>query len=153
MEAYSEIKQKLVDHLLAILDDKIETVMCEIEMAKEARDNETKNSVGDKYETNRTMAQFELEKNSLLLNKTILLKNELLQIDVHKKCDKAEFGSFVQTSEGDYFISIGLGKTDIENKPVYCISLASPIGKMLNNKKTGDLLNFKGKAMTIINIF
>jgi transcription elongation GreA/GreB family factor len=94
-----------------------------------------------------------LEKNTLLLNKTVVLKNELLQIDIHKKCDKAEFGSFVQTSEGEYFISIGLGKTEIENKPVYCISLASPIGKMLQNKKVGDLFNFQGKAITIINIF
>ena len=153
MNTYSEIKQKLVNHLSEILDTRIETVIREIELAKEARDNETKNSVGDKYETNRTMAQFELEKNTLLLNKTVVLKNELLQIDIHKKCDKAEFGSFVQTSAGDYFISIGLGKTEIENKPVYCISLASPIGKMLQNKKVGDLFNFQGKAITIINIF
>jgi transcription elongation GreA/GreB family factor len=153
MKAYSKIKQQLVNHLSEILDIRIEMLIREIEMAKEARDNETKNSVGDKYETNRTMAQFELEKNTLLLNKTVVLKNELLQTDIHKKFDKAEFGSFVQTSEGDYFISIGLGKTEIENKPFYCISLASPIGKMLQNKKVGDLFNFQGKAITIINIF
>jgi len=153
MEAYSEIKQKLVNHLLAILDTKIETVMQEIELAKEARDNETKNSVGDKYETGRSMAEFELEKNSILLNKTIELKNELLQIDVHKNHRKVEYGSLVQTSSGDYFISIGMGKIEIENITVYCISLASPIGKLLNNKKSGDIINFQGKPLTINTIF
>jgi hypothetical protein len=153
MNQKSDYKNLLVNHLQKILDARIETVLREIEMAKESRDNETKNSVGDKYETSRTMAQFELEKNNLLLNKTILLKNELSQIDLHKNYHKAEYGSLVLTSTGDYFISIGLGKIEIENKTVYCISLASPIGKVLNNKKAGDVINFQGKPVSITNIF
>ena len=146
------IKEKLHQKILNILDKKIEVAKRAIEAAKESRDNETKCSSGDKYETGRTMMNFELEKSRVLLNKTLNTKNELLQIDLHKKNDKVTLGSVVTTNNGSYFIAIGIGKIEVENKIVYSISLSSPIGKLLNNKKVDDEFQFQGKEITVLEI-
>jgi len=147
-----EPKRLIYSKILKILDDKIETIKKEIESAKESRNNDTKSSAGDKYETGRAMMQIELEKNEVQLNKTIKLKRELSQIDIKKDCNKVEFGSLVETNYETYFISIGIGKIKIKNKNYYSISLASPIGKLLFNKKIGNKVKFQDKEFTIKSI-
>lgn len=147
------MKRKLLAEIYKTLDKKIEDSILAIESAKESRDNETKSSVGDKYETGRTLMQQEVEKNRVQLNKTELLKKELQKIDPHKKYSKVEFGSLVQTSERTYFVAAAIGKVSCEAKNYFCISLASPIGKMLNTKCINDTITFQGKTETILNIF
>ena len=146
------IKEILVDHLRKIIDIRIETANRDIQIAKESRDNETKSTAGDKYETGRAMVQFELEKNMEQLNKAIQLKNELAQIDFYGKFSVAGFGCIVKTTQDNYFISIGLGKIDIGQEIYYAISPASPIGKILNKKNAGDEVNFLGKKIIITEI-
>lgn len=147
-----KLKALIVKRLTEAINEKAAIVKNEIQLAIETRDNETKSNVGDKYETTREMMQLEIEKNALQLNKYELQKNELLKIDINKSHHKVELGSFVFTAENTYFISIGLGKIEIENEPVFCISLISPIGKLLQNKKAGDKINFQGKEIRILKI-
>lgn len=143
------IKEILVDHLRKIINIRIETANRDIQIAKESRDNETKSTAGDKYETGRAMVQFELEKNMEQLNKAIQLKNELAQIDLYGKFSVVGFGCIVKTTHDNYFISIGLGKINIGQEIYYAISPASPIGKILNKKNTGDEVNILGKKIII----
>ena len=150
---YTQIKALILNRLKEIIDKKAAIIRTEIQLAHETRDNETKSNVGDKYETTREMMQLEIEKNLVQLHKFEILKNELSKIDVYKTHNKVEYGSMVITSENKYFISIGFGKIEIENDAVYCISLNSPIGKILNNKKAGEKVNFQEKSITITNIF
>lgn len=152
MNKTTEIKESIFNRIIEIIDERIETTKRAIESARESRDNETKCTVGDKYETGRSMMQFEMEKNRVQLNKTLNLKNELSQIDLHKKNEKVTLGSLVIVTNGSYFISIGIGKLEVANEPIYSISLASPIGKLLNNKKVGDEFKFQGKEITITEI-
>ena len=79
-------------------------------------------------------------------------KNDLLQIDLHKKNDRVTIWSLVITTNGNYFIAIGIGKLIVENETIYSISLASPIGKLLNNKKVNEKFKFRGKGITILEI-
>jgi transcription elongation GreA/GreB family factor len=98
------------------------------------------------------MMNFELEKTRVLLNKTLSIKNDLLQINLHKKHDKVTFGSLVFTNNGNYFISIAIGKIEVANETFYSISLASPLGKLLNNKVNDDIFSFQKKEITILKI-
>jgi len=147
-----KLKALIVKRLIETIDEKAAIVKSEIQLAIETRDNETKSNVGDKYETTREMMQLEIEKNMLQLNKYDLQKNELLKINIQKTHKKVELGSLVFTPENTYFISIGLGKIEIENEPVYCISLNSPIGKIIQDKKAGEKFNFQGKEIFITKI-
>ena len=98
------------------------------------------------------MMQMEMEKNRVQLNKTLNLKNELSQINLHKKNDRVTLGSLVVATNGNYFIAIGIGKLIAGNEIIYSISLASPIGKLLNNKKVGDSFKFQEQNITILEI-
>lgn len=154
MHFYSRmIKEQIFQEIISLLNQRIELARLAIDAAKESRDNETKSSVGDKYETGRTLMQLEVEKNRVQLNKTENLKNELLKIDLHKTFEQVEFGSLVISSQNNYFISSAMGKIEINGDIYYCISLASPIGKLLQNKKVNDTFRFQGKDELIKDIF
>ncbi len=137
---------------MALIDERIESAQMAIALAKESRDSETKSSVGDKYETGRTLMQQEVEKNRVQLHKTERLKAELENIDLKKKFDKVEFGSLVSDGKNLYFIATALGKIEVDGKNCFCISLASPIGKALQNKAVGDKVSFMGRTIEIMAI-
>ncbi len=143
------IKEKVYTKIMALINERIELAQVAIAAAKESRDSETKSSVGDKYETGRTLMQQEVEKNRIQLHKAEKLKTELENINLKKKFDKVEFGSLVSDGKNLYFISTALGKIDIDEASCFCISLASPIGKALHNKTVGDEISFMGKTITI----
>lgn len=144
-----ELKEQLLAQLHHLLDGKMEIARHEIELVKDARDGETKNSVGDKYETTHAMLQMELEKYQSQLGKMRTLKKELEQIKPSKTYSKAEFGCLIVCDSGNYFLSIPFGKVEIQNESYYCLSVASPIGMALLGKSVGDQIQFQGKTITI----
>ena len=147
-----EIKYLIVNRLHEIIDNKIDIAKSAVESAKESRNSDTKSSAGDKHETGRAMMQIELEKNEVQLSKALELKQELNKINILKNSDKVEYGCLVLTNQGNYFISIGIGKLEINKEIYYAISLASPIGKLLQNKTIGDKVEFQEREITITKI-
>jgi transcription elongation GreA/GreB family factor len=146
------IKIALVAQLLQHLEQNIAETEQAIASAKESRDNESKSSAGDKYETGRAMMQIELENNGRQLEKTRLAKQDLEQLNVQEPHTLVSQGSLVHTSQGIYFLSIGFGKLEFAEQPYYAISLASPIGQALKNAKVGDRVSFQGKVLEILRI-
>jgi len=67
--ADSSIKKKLLSTLQAILENNSKETRLALEFAKESRDNETKSTAGDKYETGRAMADIEVQKLDMQLAK------------------------------------------------------------------------------------
>jgi len=149
MDRIKELKGIVYHKILKELDRKIAVIGEAIASAKDSRNNDTKSSAGDKYETGREMMQIEIEKNEVLLNQTAKQRKELARIDVSEEFNKVAFGSLVVTDKGIYFISIGIGKIQIEDQICYAISLASPIGGLLKDKAIGDEVQFQGRTFTI----
>jgi len=149
MDRIKELKGIVYHKVLKELDRKIEVIGEAIASAKDSRNNDTKSSAGDKYETGREMMQIEIEKNEVLLNQTAKQRKELARIDTSEEFNKVAFGSLVKTDKGIYFISIGLGKIQIEDQTCFAISLASPIGGLLKDKLVGDEVQFQERTFTI----
>ena len=143
------IKQKLHKYLVDSLNNKAEILQKDIAETIEARNNDTKSSAGDKFETGREMMNVEIQKaeNQLVITNKFI--EELSQIDLLKNNDRVVYGSVVYTSNGNYFISIAFGKIEIEGDVFYSISFASPIGKELHNKRVGEKFSFQGKENLI----
>jgi len=118
----------------------------------EARNNESKSSAGDKYETGRAMMQIEQQHNEIQLNKLLTFKAKLQQISTQASNIKITHGSLVLTNHGLFYISIPYGKIRFQNEEVYFISLVSPIAKQLVNKKQGDTFNFLNKNYKILQV-
>lgn len=118
----------------------------------ESRDNETKSSVGDKYETGRAMMQLEEEKYRTQLANNLQAQSLLDRIDPDLVRDKVEHGSLVQTDRGWYFLAIGIGKVKLQDKLFFVVSTDSPIGGMLLQKQVGDQIIFQGKKVSVLAI-
>ena len=136
--------------VLEILEQKIKTLQESITSIQEARNNETKSSAGDKYETGRAVMQAELDKQVLILQNLLQQKDDILKVQITKPSEKIVFGSWVETNQGNYLISLGIGR--VKDKEAFVISLASPLGKALKGLKLGDKIIFQNKEYKIKSI-
>ena len=148
----NSVKKKILNYLEKEIDTKISNSKTDIQRAIESRNEATKSSAGDKHETTRALIQHEIEKYNNQLNKALFQKNELTKIYELNNYDCIEPGSLVITSQGVYLISIGIGKIAIKEDVFFCISLASPIGRLLSNKKVGEIINFNNQQIKILEI-
>lgn len=146
------LKKTVFEFCNTYIAQRIETIAAVLKSLEESKNSESKSSVGDKYETGRAMIQLEEEKNRTQLAEALLTNSVLEAIDLSKSYNKVEIGSFVITNTGQYFIAVGIGKIMIDKELIYGISLDSPIGLVLKDKKVGDSLSFNERLITIIEI-
>jgi transcription elongation GreA/GreB family factor len=152
MKSRFEIKKELYKACEDHVEKRLSTISKTFKSIEESRSNETKSSVGDKYETGRAMLQLEEEKSRRQLLEIRQVKNELGKIDLNRKAVEAELGSLVTTNKGEYYISIGIGKVKIEDGVFYCLSPGSPIGSKLLGKEVGDEIEFNGNKIEILEV-
>ena len=145
-------KDKVLNEITVSLRDKILIIENELNILSDEKNNITKSSAGDKFETSRSTMQIEYDKlnNQLIQKKNQLKKIELL--DTKKKYKSVNYGSLVITNTNKYLISIGLGQYIIDDHSVFAISLSSPIGRILLDKKKGDSFIFNNNEEKIIDI-
>lgn len=152
MHDYRKIKAQLKEAIIRLLDERIRIAKESMDSAAASKNNETKSTAGDKHETGRAMLQIEKDLNEAQFLKSTALKNELQHIDIDKEFSRAFAGALVYTAQGIYFLSLGIGKIRIDGLDYYAVSLASPIGELLQGKKTGDQFTFQNKSITILEI-
>ncbi len=145
-------KAALVEHLSTLLAERAAALKSELAATLEARNSDTKSSAGDKHEVGRAMVQQELDQLEMQLAKTQAMQQELARVPLERLYDQVAFGSLVSTDQGSYFIAIGTGAMEMASGTCYAISLASPIGQALKDKRMGDVITFNGKRITITGI-
>lgn len=145
-------KEKLLNFCKATLKRKIELISFSMDEIKGSMENETKSSAGDKHETARARMQAEHEKLSWQLDE---LKGQLVlleRIDVKASVKSISNGNLVETNKGLFFISVPLGKVELDEKTAYAISPVSPLGKKLMGLKVSDQLKVNETLYTIEDI-
>jgi transcription elongation GreA/GreB family factor len=143
----SEIRQLIQTQLT----DKIKNLERLISETR-ASNNETKSSMGDKYETSREMVQQQINTLQLQLNENQKARDLLKFINVNPH-QIVGLGSLVETEKGLFYIAVSLGEIIVNKKKIFVISAESPLGKILIAKKKGDeivLTNFK---QTVLNLW
>tara|TARA_B100000212_G_scaffold129931_1_gene97416 strand:- start:3064 stop:3510 length:447 start_codon:yes stop_codon:yes gene_type:complete len=147
------LKEKIIDEISKLLEYKISEVEEELNLLTKDKNEITKSSAGDKFETSRATIQSEFDKVSINL---IKLKDQLRKIkliSITSKPQKIGYGTLVKTSNSMYMVSIGYGKLRLDSKDIYVISPLSPIGKKLINKQEGESISFNSKNEEILEIF
>lgn len=153
MEDYMQIKRELFSRCKTYVNDRINTIQETLSSLAESKNEETKSSAGDKYETGRAMIQIEENKNKAQLAQALELKHLVSTLNTDKISEKGEVGSLVVTEKVAYYLSIGLGKVVIGNKIYFCVSPSSPIGLQLINKVQGDSIILNKNKMIIKAIY
>ncbi len=152
MPINQSIKQQLFQQCEAYVAQKIAAAQKGMQDAQNAANNETKSSVGDKYETGRAMMHLEKNKYAIQLGEAIQLKQQLSEITPTKHCEVVENSSLIKTNKGNFYIAISLGKVALEGEKYYVVSLASPLGKALYQSKKGDSVAFRNIKYQILEL-
>ena len=143
-------KKKIIEIISNSLNEKIKILEKELKQINYEKNNKTKSTAGDKYETSRSSMQIEYDK----LNSNLKINlNKINLIDSYKKYKKVAYGALVKTKSSYYLISVGLGKFIIEGKNIFIISLSSPVGKSLFDKKKEESIIVNDIEDKIIEIF
>jgi len=147
------LKQKIYDHFLGVIQAKLDAIEQKLNDLQESLKQETKSTAGDKYETARAMVHIEQEQTGRQRSELLLQKAELESIDLNTGSGIIGKGSLAETDRGYLFLSIGQGKTIIEQQTVYALSLQSPLGKLLAGKTAGDIVTMNHTSYLIKNVY
>ena len=131
------------------MNEKIQLLKESIADARQAQQNETKSSAGDKYETSREMMTQEIEKYTHQLMEAEQLRNGLMQLQTMLPGSKVLPGSLVVTDKGWFYLAASMGMQRLEGRTVMCLSATSPLGKLLLGKQAGDVLHFNQQTYTV----
>lgn len=129
-----KVKEKLWEHCINQIQIRFTKIKQTIDSIEDALKEESKNSAGDKHETNRAMHQIDRENAGKQLMEIEKLQWFTNLINIHETSDYIRLGSLVTTTNFVYFISISTGSLKIGNQEVHCIALNSPIGMELKGK-------------------
>ena len=132
------LKQKVHQHYLQMVNDKMSLLQQDLADLKESGTNETKSTAGDKHETALAMLQIEQANKREQLNLVISQKIIVEKINPTIVAAIVVNGSLVKTDKGYLFMSVALGKAVVEGITFMALSPQSPLGKQLMGLKAGD---------------
>lgn len=142
-EILNIIKGKLSERI-----QKFENLIAETRAAN----NETKSSMGDKYETSREMVQQEINNLQRQLNET-LNQQALIKKISSEESFKVQNGALVKTEKGLFFVSVSVGEIMSENQKIMTVSTESPLVKAMFGKKIAEKFEINNIHQTIENIW
>lgn len=141
-------KSRWIQEITLRTEARLKEILAAMDLANDSLVNDTKSSMGDKYETSREMAQQELTRLQQQLKQ---VENDLaiLQLLPAESTNIVALGSLVVTNQFNYLISISIGQMKFEDEVLMVISKESPIGKLLLGKSRGDKIVFNGNEIII----
>ena len=146
---------QMKSELLEIIHQKISEKIQKLEQLiaeTRASNNDTKSSMGDKYETSREMLQQEINNLQIQLNEH--LKSQKILKNINPNPHKiVTLGSLVETEKGKFFIAVSLGELSFNQEKIFVVSAESPLAKAMNGKKTGESFVVNNLQQTIKNIW
>jgi transcription elongation GreA/GreB family factor len=133
-----KLKQKIYNHYLLVIHDKASMLQKILDDLKYSGTNETKSTAGDKHETALAMLQIEQANTRAQLQEVLKQKAALEKINPALTVSVVLNGSLIKTNCGYLFMSIALGKAEVDKTSVIALSPLSPLGQKLMGLKMGD---------------
>ncbi len=146
-------KKKLLQSCILILEKRIAVAHEAMQQAQEAANSEEKSSAGDKYETSRAMGQLGRDMNAKQLEEAQRDLAFVNSLSPDRLNDSAQPGSVVVCEEIIYFISLGLGTIEVQDKKVIMLSSNAPVAREIHGKKAGDSFEFRGSKTKILDVY
>ncbi len=146
------IKEKVHAACVLLIEERVRNSQEAMKLAQDGANSEDKSSAGDKHETGRAMAQLESEKAAKQMQESLDLLAVLKKINPGQASTNASLGSLVETSQGNFYLSVAAGKVELEGYQSFAISPGAPIGAKLMGLKIGESAEFNGKLFKITSL-
>ena len=150
MSTSSTFKQAVYTTCIQTLEQRIQDLIASIKDAEEAAQEETKSSMGDKYENGREMAKLEIEKREEALKNLMSVKSDFERLNPNTVMNHVDKGSLLITNRAIFYIAGSLGKIEVDGKPVMVISRQAPIFSALQGFENNTSINFNGVQYNLL---
>ncbi|MCF6306590.1 MAG: 3-oxoacyl-ACP synthase [Flavobacteriaceae bacterium] len=145
LELKFELQQQCKD-LINFRLERIQKVIADIETSLK---EESKSTSGDKHHTGRAMLQIERENAGNQLREIEKVLQQLDKVDISSFSRIIRLGSLAETNNANFFISISVGKLEVNNIFYLGVAPNAPIGLCLLGKTEGEQFNFNGMVYKI----
>ncbi len=135
------------------IEARIQSAQGALDEATESVHSETKGSAGDKHETGRAMAQLEVENAGKILQEAQHLGAVLHLLEPEKGRETCSVGALVESTQGMFYLSGGIGKIEVDGQEIFCIGMNSPLGQALLGKRAGEKYIVAGKEFEITRVW
>lgn len=149
MSELASIKKELFKIAYRLIEEKLEFNRKALQELKESAGSETKSSAGDKHETGRAMVHLEQEKMAHQLAGNQRIQSVLDKIDPEISNSAISIGSLVITDKLRFFVSVALGKVEVNKTEYYLVSPTSPLAKQFIGKQKGNTIQFNNQDYAI----
>lgn len=153
-KAFPSLDDKKItyERVLEKYNDSLRELQDQITQLQLSANEETKSSVGDKYETGRAMIQLEIEKLQVRLGDLKTENSKILSAAPTQPHSAISQGSLVTTSFGIFYIIYNAGIIDLSGSKVNCISCQSPLGKALLGKQANESVIVNTRKFEILSV-
>jgi hypothetical protein len=148
----SSFKHSILSACKQVIHYKITLLNDALTELSESANVESKSSAGDKHETGRAMVHLEQEKLGKQLQEWQNQNALIERIDANKQITSIALGTLIETNRGFFFIASNLGKLEVDERDIICISLQSPLGEQFTKMKEGDAFEFNKTQYQIIKL-
>lgn len=158
-------KATVIAHMKSLLDERMKAAWDAMEAAQESANDQGKSSMGDKYETSRSMGQLDRNMHARQYEQARqerLILEKIGEGDAparsatarssaaRSSAERSSVGSLLETTAGWFFIAVSLGAVKIENETVLAVSSSSPVGASLLGKEPGTFFEFMKKQHRVV---
>lgn len=140
----------MIAELKSLLDERMQVAWTAMEAAQESANDQGKSSMGDKYETSRSMGQLDRNMHARQYEQARQERLILEKIGEGESPVRSAVGTLLETTAGWFFIAVSLGAVKIENETVLAVSSSSPVGASLLGKEAGAYFEFMKKQHRIV---
>ncbi|MEN8224574.1 MAG: hypothetical protein ABFS05_04365 [Bacteroidota bacterium] len=144
------IKKELLQACIAEIDERTDSLKKVMEEAQQSANDYGQPK--DRYDSYRAQLLRKRDMFGQQLQKILEQRMVLEKIGTEKKHTLASFGAIVITDTRKIFISVGLGKLELEGEEYFVISPAVPFFKAIEGKKPGDSFEFRNQKFSILEI-
>ncbi len=107
----------------------------------------------DRYDPYRTKLMNQNNLFAQQLKQANALLVTLQKIPLDREIRSVEFGAIVITDKQKIFVSVSLGKVELDGEAFYAISPQVPIFAAMRGKKAGESFTFNGRKTQILDVF
>ena len=146
-----DLKKKLLSKCYEVQNEIVENVTFAMNEAQKSA-----NEYGqpkDRYDSYRTQLLGKRDLFAKQLEKALRQLELLTKIDPGRVNEVVSFGTVVVTDDQILFVSVGLGKMEIDNKIFYAISPLVPFYDAMRGKKKGDEFVFRDRTIRILDVY
>ncbi len=147
------LKKKLLEKSLQVQNERVETARNAMETAEQGA-NDEEPSTEENVDSVREQLRNDREMYAKQFGEAVSGLNTLRRIQVEQFVENVALGAIIKTDmPQNLFISINVGKIQIDEGTFFAISLESPLAKELTGKKTGESILFRDKKLKLLEVF